>query len=208
MEIGATELFGYGASVIIAYSLTCSSIVRLRWFNLAGASSFCLYGFIIDAYPVALLNGFIALTNIFFLRKMLLHVEEEFSVLKVNRPSNYVEFFLDYHKQEINRIFPRFLTNAQQAQRSYYFLTQGTQVVGMLSGLEKADHSFVVDFDFVIPAYRDFKLGHFLLGAGQELRNKFGFSAVFATADSTEHQQYLQTLGFSPNKDGIWSIEV
>lgn len=208
MEISATEVFGYCASVIIAYSLTCSSIMRLRWFNLVGASSFCLYGFIIDAYPVALLNGFIALTNMFFLRKMLLHVEEEFSILKVSRPSNYVEFFLAYHCREIDQLFPQFLKVALQEERSYYFLTQGTQVVGMLSGKQQSDNSIIVDFDFVIPAYRDFRLGHFALGEGQELRKKFGFSAVFATADSNEHQHYLKTLGFSPNKDGIWSIDV
>ncbi|MFT7216794.1 MAG: hypothetical protein ACI8R8_001869, partial [Paraglaciecola sp.] len=96
MNLSAVEVFGYCASAIIAYSLTRDSIVKLRWFNLFGASSFCIYGIIIQAYPVAILNGFIALTNIFFLRRILFNAQRQFSILAVSRPSNYVDFFLDY----------------------------------------------------------------------------------------------------------------
>ncbi|WP_340681129.1 hypothetical protein [Paraglaciecola sp.] len=50
---------------------------------------------------MALLNGFIALTNIFFLSRLLLNTQRQFSILKAVRPSNYVDFFLDYHQQDI-----------------------------------------------------------------------------------------------------------
>ncbi|WP_340681128.1 hypothetical protein [Paraglaciecola sp.] len=40
MQFSGVEIFGYCASVIIAYSLTRSSNVRLRSINLLGASSF------------------------------------------------------------------------------------------------------------------------------------------------------------------------
>ncbi len=103
MELSAVEIFGYVASAIIAYSLTQSSIIKLRWINLVGASSFCVYGIIIEAPPVAMLNGFIAVTNVVYLRKMLLQAKSHFSVLEVSLPSNYVRFFLDYHKQEVDR---------------------------------------------------------------------------------------------------------
>ncbi|MFT4746503.1 MAG: hypothetical protein ACI8XG_000576, partial [Congregibacter sp.] len=81
MELSGVEIFGYCASLIIAFSLTRSSIIKLRWYNLFGAFTFCVYGIIISAYPVALLNGVIALTNIFFLTRLLLNVENQFSIL-------------------------------------------------------------------------------------------------------------------------------
>lgn len=207
MALSGVEIFGYCASALIAFSLTRSSIVKLRWFNLFGASSFCLYGIMIDAFPVALLNGFIALTNIFFLRKMLLHTEQNFSVLEVSRPSNYVDFFLDYHRQEIDHFFPRFIKSSHEQGRRYYFLTAHTDVVGVLSGFVSADNSFEVDFDFVVPAYRDFQLGHFVLGRGHELRDKFGYDDIGAKADSLEHEHYLISLGFVPGKKGIWRYQ-
>ena len=207
MDLSLVEIFGYAASVLIAYSLTRSSIVKLRWYNLFGAASFCLYGLLIDAYPVAFLNGFIAVTNLFFLKKMLVNTQQLFSILKVKRPSNYVDFFLDYHQDEIRHLFPRFLSVADSADREYYFLADGTDVVGMLSGYREADNTFVVDFDFVVPAYRDCRLGHFTLGQGQALAKILGDSNVVALADSLEHENYLSELGFSPKTNGRWTYD-
>ena len=204
MEISAVELFGYAASAVVAYSLTQSSIIRLRWINLFGSSSFCAYGIIIGAYPVAILNGFIALTNVFFLRKMLLHTEDNFAILKVSRPSNYVDFFLEYHKEEIDHLFPRFMKDSAMEEREYYFMTEHTEVVGMLSGYLDKECRFIVDFDFVTPKYRDCKLGQFVLGQGQELRNITNYNTIVATADSPEHESYLVKLGYVPGKDGYW----
>ena len=207
MEFSPVEIFGYAASVVVAISLMQSSIIRLRWINLLGSSSFCIYGAIIGAYPVALLNGFIALTNVFFLRKILLNTEVNFSLLRVNRPSNYVDFFLDYHKEEIQHLFPKFLDHAHDQKRDYFFLMEDTKVVGMISGYQDESRTFIVDFDFVIPAYRDCKLGHFALGKGGALRNTTDYRAIAATADSVEHEQYLRNLGFTPKHANVWTYD-
>lgn len=207
MTISGVEIFGYCASALIAYSLTRDSIVKLRWFNLFGASSFCIYGIIIGALPVALLNGFIALTNVVFLRRMLLQTDQHFSLVKVSLPSNYVEFFLDYHQTEIRYLFPRFFKQAHQMGRQYYFLIENTEVVGVLSGYPVEDDGFMVDFDFVIPAYRDCKLGQFVLGQGQQLKIHSGYQRIVAKADSVEHENYLSSIGFSPKRNGIWSYD-
>ncbi len=198
------EIFGYVASIIIAFSLTRSSIVQLRWINLFGASSFCVYGIIIGAYPVAILNGFITLTNIYYIRKFVYHTNHNFKVLKTQSSSHYLDFFFDYHKQEIDRFFPRFFKKHEHEDREFYVLLDGTQVVGLIAGIKKAGAEFVVDFDFVIPEYRDCRLGEFALGDEQALKLLTGYDQIGATADSVEHEQYLEKLGFSPNKFGIW----
>ena len=45
------EIMGYTASIIVFFSLLMSSIIKLRWYNLLGASLFSLYGFLIGALP-------------------------------------------------------------------------------------------------------------------------------------------------------------
>jgi hypothetical protein len=207
LELSGVEIFGYCASLIIAFSLTRSSIIKLRWYNLFGASCFCVYGIIISAYPVAVLNGVIALTNIFFLTRLLLNVENQFSILQVSRPSNYVDFFLEYHRQDIKRLFPRFMKVAAVPARKYFFLTERTEVVGMLSGFEESEDVFIVDFDFVIPAYRDCRLGHFTIGHGQQLSKIYDYGQIVALADSIEHEIYLTTIGFTPKKNGRWTYD-
>jgi|ERR1051325_4597590 hypothetical protein len=51
------ELIGYVASVLVAISLTMTSILRLRIINLTGSACFTLYGLLIGAYPVAIVNS-------------------------------------------------------------------------------------------------------------------------------------------------------
>jgi hypothetical protein len=153
------------------------------------------------------LNGVIALTNIFFLTRLLLNVENQFSILQVSRPSNYVDFFLEYHQQDIQRLFPRFMKVAAVPARKYFFLTERTEVVGMLSGFEESEDVFIVDFDFVIPAYRDCRLGHFTIGHGQQLFKVCGYGQIVALADSIEHEIYLTTIGFTPKKNGRWTYD-
>lgn len=58
------ELYGYLGSALIAISLMMSNIRKLRWINLIGAGTFASYGLLIQAWPVAVLNGFIVLINL------------------------------------------------------------------------------------------------------------------------------------------------
>ncbi|MFW6213587.1 MAG: hypothetical protein ACOC8L_11865, partial [Spirochaetota bacterium] len=61
--VGWLEWFGYAASVVILISLTMSSIVKLRWINLAGAVMFAAYGYLIGSIPTGSLNLGIALID-------------------------------------------------------------------------------------------------------------------------------------------------
>lgn len=178
--------------------------MQLRWINLVGASSFCIYGIIIGAVPVALLNGFITLTNIYYIRKMVFHTENNFSVVATQSQSHYLDFFLDYHKDEIQHFFPRFFDTMNQGERAYFVLLDETQVVGILSGVKQGNNGFNVDFDFVIPRYRDCRLGEFALGKEQALKDLTGYATISASADSEAHEEYLQKLGFKKHLDNLW----
>jgi len=81
------EMFGYLGSVLIAVSLMMSNIVRLRWINLVGAAVFSSYGFIIQAWPVAVLNGFIVLIDVYHLWQIYrLPKEIRTTTLSANNP--------------------------------------------------------------------------------------------------------------------------
>ncbi|WP_394201290.1 YgjV family protein [Shewanella waksmanii] len=64
------EWVGYLASVVVAISLMMSNIKKLRWWNLIGAALFVAYGLAIGALPVALVNFFIVLIDIYYLVKI------------------------------------------------------------------------------------------------------------------------------------------
>lgn len=204
MEINLTQAFGYIASLIIAFSLTRSNIVQLRWINLFGAFSMCVYGALIDAYPVFILNGFITGVNIYYIRKFVFHTNHGFSIIRTQSESHYMEFFLNYHKDEINKFFPKFFKCQKDANREFFVLLDETKVVGVLSGV-KQGNGIIVDFDFVEPDYRDCRLGVFALGEEQGLREATGYDYIGAKADSVEHERYLESLSFEPGLKGIWT---
>ena len=63
-SIPLIEYLGYLASILIAVSMFMKDIKKLRFINLIGSTMFAVYGIIIKAYPVALTNIIIVITNI------------------------------------------------------------------------------------------------------------------------------------------------
>ena len=67
--IPAFEWVGYAASIMIAISLIMTDIVKLRIINSIGCILFTIYGFMVKAYPVGIINAFIFFVNIYYLYK-------------------------------------------------------------------------------------------------------------------------------------------
>ncbi|AOF52432.1 hypothetical protein BKG91_02160 [Rodentibacter caecimuris] len=65
MALNSIELLGYMATFFVATSFLFKSIVRLRIVNTIGDVLFVIYGMIIEAYPVALLNIFLVCVNLY-----------------------------------------------------------------------------------------------------------------------------------------------
>ena len=85
---------GYAASGVIALSMTMNSIVKFRWINLLGATTFATYGFLIDAFPVMFLNGFIAAVDIFYLLRIYAKTHL-FDTLEIRKDNKYLLKFLN-----------------------------------------------------------------------------------------------------------------
>ena len=64
------EYIGYAASILIGISMFMKNIVKLRLINLIGSLLFSIYGFIIKAYPVAIVNIVIVFTNMYYIYKL------------------------------------------------------------------------------------------------------------------------------------------
>lgn len=64
------EWVGYISSVIIIASLLMKDMKKLRIVNTVGCIIFAFYGFMVQAYPVAVMNVIMVVINIWFLIKM------------------------------------------------------------------------------------------------------------------------------------------
>lgn len=61
------EWVGYLASIMIAISMFMKDVMKLRIINLIGSVLFAIYGFVIGAYPVAIVNTIIVFVNIYYI---------------------------------------------------------------------------------------------------------------------------------------------
>ena len=117
------EIVGYAGSVLVAVSLMMSSIARLRALNLLGAVTFAIYGWLVGAYPVMAVNGFIALVNVVFLLKMQPGRSEAFELLAIKRLDNrYLKRFLEFHSADIQGVFPHFNTESMVDSKVVFIL--------------------------------------------------------------------------------------
>ncbi|WP_432463706.1 hypothetical protein [Agarivorans sp. QJM3NY_33] len=188
------EWFGYLASVVVAISLTMSSLVKLRCLNMFGAALFSSYGFVIGAMPVALLNLFIVFANIYYLYGIFRRVDQ-FHMVDVGANSPLLAFWIKQHQDDIERYFPQF-SEASVAGQECYLLMRNSEPAGMLVGLRQ-QQEFDIKLDYVFPAYRDFKTGDYLYHRS-EFFQRLGVTKIVSYTTISKHRQYLIKMGFRP----------
>lgn len=190
------ELVGYAASGLIAISLMMSSILRLRLINLVGAVAFAIYGLLIHAYPVAVLNGLIGLINLYHLRRML-QAKEYYQLLPVRPESDFLQHFLKVYHADIQRILPEFEYRPTENQLTLFILRDCTPV-GVFVAETKTPETLRVVLDFVIPRYRDLHVGKFLFVEQADFFRKRGIKEIVIQPRTKEFGAYLVEVGFEP----------
>jgi len=188
------ELIGYIASVLVAISLMMSKIVQLRIVNMIGAATFALYGVLIGSIPVAGMNAFIVLINIYYLTKIYT-ADEYFKLLKVAPESDYLNAFIDFYKKQMLTFQPHFSPEKSKNQLNIFVLRDMVPA-GLLMGNVDREGVLSVDLDFVLPQYRDFKIGSFLFNEKVDFFRAEGIKKIVAIPGSDQHNTYLREMGF------------
>ncbi len=189
------ELIGYLGSVFIAASLMMKNIWKLRWLNMTGAILFAMYGLIIHAYPVFILNTFNACVNIFFLTQIR-KSKDYFTLLALPEvKTTYLEKFLTFYKQDINKLFPDFEWEALQ-QPQGFFILRNLIPAGLFVYETRPEGIIDIKLDYVIPDYRDFKNASFTYSEQKTLLKEKGYRSFITRSTVPMHQQYLKRIGF------------
>lgn len=197
----ALEIIGYTASALIVLSITQTSILRLRLLGLAGSLTFLGYSLAIGAYPIAVVNVIAAAIHLWYLRKLLRRKGEVFRILHVLPGSSYLLDFLDFYRDEIQGRFQPEFTYEPSAGQVTAFILRDMVPAGLLIGEPMDDGTFQVKLDFVIPQYRDFKIGRYVYSSGSALLAGLAPTRVWADASNPEHAKYLHKMGFEPCHD-------
>ena len=195
-----TEWLGYIASLIVLISLLMSSVKRLRWINLAGSLVFAVYGFLIGALPVAVMNLGIVLINTYYLYQM--YAKKDYFSLLVSTDQSYFKHFLASYEKDI-KLFMTYDENVLDAGYETWFILRNTVPAGVVVG-KRDEHTFDIVIDYVTPQYRDFKIGHFLYVEQMSFFSEQGIKKITSRPGNDAHQAYLKKMGFQKTNQQIF----
>ena len=187
------ELIGYAGSVLVAISLMMKSLLKLRVINLIGALFFTVYGLLIGAAPVVILNILILGVNTYYLLQML-NQKDYFKLMEVSYNSQYLKNFVSFYNKEIIEFFPSYLFKPQQDQLAVFVL-RNMVPAGLLIVRPKGEQADVF-LDFVIPGYRDFRAGKFLFEESADYFQAQGIKRLASEPGNPRHESYLRRMGF------------
>jgi len=197
------ELIGYIGSVLIAVSLMMKNIYYLRRINLFGASTFAVYGLLVGAIPVLILNTFISLVDIYYILETK-RKKEFFTLLPIEKTEGpLLKKFLDFYNKDINLFFPNFNSNKIKEDKSFFIL-RNLIPVGLFAYKELSKTELLIELDYAIPDYRDLKNARFMYFAQSNHFSKKGYKILRAETEVSAHKKYLKKIGFeeSPQNSG------
>lgn len=206
LNIPLIEWIGYLASTVVLISLSLSSLVKLRIFNLFGSAAFSFYGFYIGALPVGIMNMMIVFFNIYYLR-FLLFKNELFDVVKANASDGFLNKFLEYHLADIRRFVPEFKLEFKEDTQILLAL-RDARIAGVFIVKDKQDGTAEVLLDYVTPQYRDYKTGRFLMKAYKEQFLGRDIKTLLCNSANASHVAYLRKMGFKDGLDNTFELKL
>lgn len=199
-----TETIGWVASGLVVLSLITTSIVRLRVIGLAASFTFIVYSVLIEAWPIVITNVVVAFIHLWRLRG-LLAVEEWFDVLHVQSTSAYLAAFCEFHQEDIQQFVPGYAYEPVEDQLSVFVL-RNMIPAGVFIGVPGPD-GLEVRLDYVIPRYRDFKVGKYLYSPKSGVFDRPDITTVWATPATPKQRGFLRRMGFAEHGDR-WSLDM
>ncbi|MFA6402071.1 MAG: GNAT family N-acetyltransferase [Salinivirgaceae bacterium] len=194
MNLTILDWIGYAASVLILISMLMTSFLKLRIVNMVGALLFSIYGFLIGALPVGLLNLFVVFANSYHLYRMV-GIKESFKTLEIKRDNRYLIKFLDFYNKDILKYFPQF--EYHNTMNSYtYMILRNMAVAGVFLARDYGNKRLFIGLDYVIPDYRDFKLGKYIYQEKIEFFKSEGYEMLCTIPQTANHARYLKKMGF------------
>lgn len=194
------EVIGYVASALVVLSLSMTSVVRLRVVSLAGSLAYAVYGALIGAWPVMIANGIIVILNMWNLRKVL-KPTADLDAVPMDVEAPFLSDFLKSHLGDIRQSQPEYESSSND---TAFVLMRDGMPAGVVVG-QRAEDRLNITLDYVLPAFRDCRLGRWLYGDGSALLRGLGIREVTASPRTRAHQEYLVGVGFAATPSGALS---
>ncbi|GGM28485.1 hypothetical protein GCM10011351_13060 [Paraliobacillus quinghaiensis] len=148
------------------------------------------------------MNLGIAIINVYYLVKIYSAraKKEYFKILSIERDSEYFSHFLNFYREGIKK----FVDPAKLKENTYevsFYILRNMVPAGVFLGSKYDENTLKVELDFVIPEYRDFKIGSFIYEESKDYFLDRGYNRLISYSTNDEHIEYLRKMGFEQKED-------
>ena len=192
------EILSLLASVLTAISLTVKSLYKMRWLNLFGCLGFSVYGILINAWPLAVVNAYIAIIDVLGIEKLKNSDKSTFYFGKLGDiGETYFYEFYKFYEDDIRSFFPEVKFGDVELAETYVLFRDMIPVgIFSISRQENSTRARVL-MDYVIPRYRDGQFGAVMYGKKVYVFRDNGITDFDAITQNRSHANYLISVGFS-----------
>jgi len=177
---------------------------------MVGSFAFAIYGVLIHAMPIAFVNGFIVLINIYYLYQYF-RTQDDFKIFEITRERyDFLEHFYKIYSNDLKKYYPEFSLEPVPG-NNIYLIYRNMTVCNLLilkdsdfsdqtgkPGRTKAGQKeFEIIVDYVIPKYRDFKVGKFLFNDHPEFFLEKGITKLCIKNPTKAMMQYFKKFNFT-----------
>ncbi len=198
------EILSLIASILTAVSLTVKSLYKMRWLNLFGCIGFTIYGVLIKAWPLAIVNGYIAIIDALGIIKLKNSDKSTFYFGELGDiGEKYFEQFYQFYEDDIRSFFPEVSYSDLELAKTYV-LFRDMIPVGIFS-IKQNDKVAQVLMDYVVPRYRDGQFGFTMYVKKVYVFRDLGITKFEAFTRVPSHADYLKKMGFivENQEDGV-----
>ena len=196
------EILGYVASGITALSLTMSNVWKLRWINLIGAAGLMVYSYMLQAWPLTAVNGFIVFVDLWYIWELYAR-KDMFTLLTTSKEhGTLLPVFLDTYRSDIAKFFPDFLWHELRHPKCLFILRNLTPV-GLFIYEREGPSSARIHLDYVIPTYRDLANARFLYNKNYTKFLEEGFKEFVVRKPTPAHERFLLKMGFTRSQANV-----
>ena len=201
------EILSLIASILTAISLTVKSLYKMRWLNLFGCIGFTIYGVLIKAWPLAIVNFYIAIIDALGIIKLKNSDKSTFYFGELGDiGEKYFEQFYQFYEDDIRSFFPDVSYSKLELAKTYV-LFRDMIPVGIFS-IKQDGNTAEVLMDYVVPRYRDGQFGFTMYVKKVYVFRDLGITKFEAFTRVSSHAEYLKKMGFSIENqdDGIMHL--
>lgn len=192
------ELVGYLASALVVLSFAMSSIVKIRVISLVGSAFYVGYGVLIGSVPIILANATIVVFHCVALYREFSR-RTELGATPIEPDAPFLTDYLHSHLDDIRRSQPEYESSTSD---TAFVLMRDGMPAGALLG-NKVEEVLHLNLDYVLPAYRDSRLGQWIYGSRSSALRSHGIRSVVATPTTEVQRAYLLHVGFEPEGSSL-----